>query len=845
PTEEPAPTEQTPTEEPTTAPTEQPTQEPLPSPTEQANIVDKTGWENAPKWVSVSADEIGLGNSFQVCLKGHGGTGKYTFAYYIYKGNTAVQKTAYSKNIGYLYTPKTTGEYHALVFIKNEKGEIITLKSDKVTVFEKYKPIKLYVSFYTGNIVLGDVINFEIRSYYGNESTPHMYAYYVYKDNTLLQKFPYKQAEHILYDGSNTTTRTECRAEVSYTPKSTGKYKFIIFAKDALGKITTYTTDEYLVKGMPLNLRATLSNKNLRIGEVANVIAEASGGSGTYQYAYYVYKNNALIQRVGYTANAQFNYTPTSEGTYKVLAFVKDSLGAIQTEATHEFFVTNKPPFPLNVYLNVTLYSNAMVFETYPEGGFAPYQYAYYIYKDNTLIERLLPYIDGEGDSLEGYYHELLYIPKNAGTYKVLAFVKDATGAIKTNMSAPLEFKSELEMYSAPKTKGKIIYLGNAITLLDIPVRGGEGFYKYAYYIYKEDTLMEKLPYTNNANLAYKPKSTGKYKILVFVKDDSGKIVYGMSNEFTVRDAAALKFDYVNFPEVALPNNQIDVSARAYGGVEPHQYAYYIYHNNNIIKKTAYSEGERNYDYYFGETYTYHKYGFTATSPGNYHVIVFVKDATGAIITQRTDTCVVSNNPQPSNYEEMNIGANLNKYTSSFRLFFEINGGGMGPYYQYAYYIYKDEVRIKTTGYSQFNSSNINGFIDYNVMESGTYKIILFVKDGIGKTKTHVIDNIVFDLSNEPSITEIKFNNDYYVYLGKEFSVKTTIDNGIGSKIAYNVIKDGVYYYKSNFMSLNNYIHEWNFKPSHPGKYIVQAVIRTPNGSILNDTTLYGCEVIE
>ncbi|NMD39021.1 MAG: hypothetical protein GYA87_10135, partial [Christensenellaceae bacterium] len=280
PTEQPAPTEQTSTEEPP-SPTEQATQQPLPSSTVQAAIVEKIGWEHAPLYVNVGPDEIGLGNSFVVSLAvDSGGTGKFTYAYYIYKGNTVVQKTGYSTNTSYTYTPKTTGKFHAVVFIKNEKGETRTLTSFyKVNVVEKHNPIGVAASALTNNIVLGDTKSFDIYSWDGAAS--HMHAYYVYCNNKLIERFPYKQAKYFIELGSH-------YSQVSYTPKSPGKYKFVFFAKDTLGKTQTYTTNEYLVSGAALDLRANVAFKKYHIGSVANITAQASGGSGTYQYAYYV-----------------------------------------------------------------------------------------------------------------------------------------------------------------------------------------------------------------------------------------------------------------------------------------------------------------------------------------------------------------------------------------------------------------------------------------------------------------------------------------------------------------------------------------------------------------------------
>ncbi|NMD38735.1 MAG: hypothetical protein GYA87_08680 [Christensenellaceae bacterium] len=340
---------------------------------------------------------------------------------------------------------------------------------------------------------------------------------------------------------------------------------------------------------------------------------------------------------------------------------------------------------------------------------------------------------------------------------------------------------------------------------------------------------MERLPYTNNANLAYKPKTTGVYKIVVFVKDDIGKIVYGTSNDCIVNAASKLKFDDVIITEEAAPNDLIAVTTYVQYGVAPYQYAYYIYHNNNIIKRTSYSE--------YNQTYK-----FIATKVGDYKVTAFVKDATGAIVYRGSNSCVVSNNP-PITYQDMIINPYHKIISSIVYMEFAISGG-MGPY-EYAYYVYKDGIRIKTTPYYN-NVNNKSVYIKYNMLESGTYKVLLFVKDKFGKIKTQAIDNIVFDLSVKPDITSINIVPTT-IYLGEEFDLTTFVDNGYRANIAYNVYRNGALYYKSNFMPIDDWYGfgmVWSFKPSHLGDYIFEAVVISSTGQIVKEQSA-NCTVIE
>ncbi|NMD38866.1 MAG: hypothetical protein GYA87_09345 [Christensenellaceae bacterium] len=161
----------------------------------------------------------------------------------------------------------------------------------------------------------------------------------------------------------------------------------------------------------------------------------------------------------------------------------------------------------------------------------------------------------------------------------------------------------------------------------------------------------------------------------------------------------------------------------------------------------------------------------------------------------------------------------------------------MGPY-KYAYYVYKDGERIRTTAYKE----NLGRFI-HNYTESGTYKVIAFVKDRLGKIKTHTIDNLVINLPNEPTISEFRFSTSS-TSLGNLIYPYLVINNVSSANIAYNVFKDGVLYYKSKYQPCYGEMGLY-FRPSHTGVYTYQVIVRNFNGNIITAYTSNSCEVIE
>ncbi|MFD1451535.1 triple tyrosine motif-containing protein [Oceanobacillus sojae] len=64
------------------------------------------------------------------------------------------------------------------------------------------------------------------------------------------------------------------------------------------------------------------------------VVTTAEGNE--LNYAYYVFKDDELLERFAYEKDAHFSYSPNESGTYKVRSFIKDQDGNVVREDTSE-----------------------------------------------------------------------------------------------------------------------------------------------------------------------------------------------------------------------------------------------------------------------------------------------------------------------------------------------------------------------------------------------------------------------------------------------------------------------------------------------------------------------------
>lgn len=67
---------------------------------------------------------------------------------------------------------------------------------------------------------------------------------------------------------------------------------------------------------------------------------------------------------------------------------------------------------------------------------------------------------------------------------------------------------------------------------VDVKAKGED--LNYAYYIYKEEKIVEKIWYGPDSFLTYEVKEPGKYKVRVFAKDKNKKKKDTFTNEVTV-----------------------------------------------------------------------------------------------------------------------------------------------------------------------------------------------------------------------------------------------------------------------------------------------------------------------
>ena len=164
------------------------------------------------------------------------------------------------------------------------------------------------------------------------------------------------------------------------------------------------------------------------VGGTVTWTATASGGSGTIQYCFYVYKDGATVQKGSYGSSNTYSYIVTAPGEYTVKAFVKDGSGATANLTGGKVMVGSSEPFAVSsVKADRTMakIGDTITWTAEASGGTGTLKYCFYVYKDGATVFK----------GSYGTARTFTYTPAAAGSYSVKVFVKDAAGAMVSLVS--------------------------------------------------------------------------------------------------------------------------------------------------------------------------------------------------------------------------------------------------------------------------------------------------------------------------------------------------------------------------------------------------------------------------
>ncbi len=208
---------------------------------------------------------------------------------------------------------------------------------------------------------------------------------------------------------------------VKITPAAATNYDIKVYAKDAKGKI--YVKTLYLKVYAPLVNKSTVSKDKIALGSSVTMKGYASGGSGSYEYAYYYKKTGATTWKTlqKYSDSKTATFKPTEKGDYDLMIKVKSPVGGI-AKKTYKLNVLNRLVNNSTVSKTVVEKGGTVSVKAAATGGFGGYTYSYSYRAKGETTWKLL----------KGYSTTTIYkmTMPDAGTYQVLVKAKDSAGNV-------------------------------------------------------------------------------------------------------------------------------------------------------------------------------------------------------------------------------------------------------------------------------------------------------------------------------------------------------------------------------------------------------------------------------
>ena len=374
----------------------------------------------------------------------------------------------------------------------------------------------------------------------------------------------------------------------------------------------------------PLGISSVKANKtSAKTGDAITWTATASGGAGTLQYYFILYKNGAKVKTQAYSTKNTFSYTPEEPGTYKVKAYVKDaadtkvdktSTGVTVTEAAAALTIDS-----VKADVGSAKTGEKITWTATASGGAGTLQYSFILYKNGAKVKT-------QAYSTKNTFS---YAPKGAGTFKVKVYVKDAEGTkvYKTSIDVTVTSSSAGPVISSVKAGVTCACAGEKITWT-ATASGGSGTLQYFFFLYKDGVKIKNQAYSTKNTFSYTPTEAGSYKVKVYVKDSNEAKAYKTSGKIAVTLGPPAIISVKAGKTSSAVGEKITWTAKAVGSEHPLKYYFILYKDGVKVKTRSYS--------------TTNTFSYTPTESGIYKVKVYVKDAEGTKVYKNSAKITVT-----------------------------------------------------------------------------------------------------------------------------------------------------------------------------------------------------------
>lgn len=406
-------------------------------------------------------------------------------------------------------------------------------------------------------------------------------------------------------------------SKVSWSPQEDGNYVIMVQAKKAGSKkaLDYISRSEYVIGKINQKIikRIYVEKSELNVGD--KLLLNVQSDSAALLYRYWIKENGNWQLIKDYSPEDMLSLRVIDPGIHEILVECKkiDSKNNFDDFEKNKFIVKALKKVEIK---NLKLLSrdiiadSELVFEVDTESD-----------NNRTILYRFVKInSNGETECIQDYSTKKMisFAEKNSGSYKLLCMTKDMyspneyddRAVINYNVKKynPVKIESFTTDVSSPQINGT-----------DVSIKAvAEGGKTLLYRFVIEGICSEDSGYIKDNFYMWNTKKEGKYKLSLFVKDESfeGKFEDSSSMDFTVDE---INREPVKIQEVCIDKNKdeivkntpVHVKVCASGGLNL-RYSFMLRKEDSIIEKINY--GACSWVY------------FTPDEKGKYEIEVMVKD---------------------------------------------------------------------------------------------------------------------------------------------------------------------------------------------------------------------------
>ena len=331
----------------------------------------------------------------------NGATGTLYYCFYIFLNGKIAQRGEYGPSKSCSYTVDNTGTYSVVLYVKDASGAVEQFSGGEVTVTAQPVTVSVYPERDSAGV--GETVNWV--AYADGGVGALQYCFYLFLNGKIAQRGEYGEADH-----------------QQFTLETPGEYTVRVYVKDAAGTTAEFTGGAVTAAWEPIDIDLQADRETAAPGDTVTWTVSADGGTGEFQYCFYLFLNGTVAERREYGETDHESFTLETPGEYSVKAYVKDSAGT--TEELTGGTVTVSPA-PITATLQADRETGEMgetvTWTVSAEGGWGKYRYRFCVLREGNA-------------ELESEYGEdgvCAFVPRTPGNYAIKAFVMDETGQEK------------------------------------------------------------------------------------------------------------------------------------------------------------------------------------------------------------------------------------------------------------------------------------------------------------------------------------------------------------------------------------------------------------------------------